>query len=127
MKLTNLNFLENGDVISKDFGRFRSNLIIVTSIENLQGDVVIHNTLDFEICQSIGLSLDSVIGRAYFGYYFISNKGNKCFRITNKDNAKFVLLDLYYQGIEHQVINKEYERFAINDTGEGAQWIVVRL
>lgn len=127
MKVHELNIFPNGDVLLKHFGRFRSNLVIVGQHTLLTEDQRFPSEiLDFDLCAQFDLPLGTN-GRVYFGYYFISKNKNKCFRVTDKDKAKYALLDLYYTGKPYVIKEPLYEHFALDDTNTGAQWVAIKL
>lgn len=127
MKIRNYHIPEDGNtVIIKDFGRFRSNLIIVATPDVITNDYIPGDPLDIELKAELNLNMNTT-GRVYYGFYFLSKIKNKCFRITEKSVARYMLLDMYYTKDFVYPPNILYSKLSLTSDTDGSVWVVVKI
>jgi hypothetical protein len=86
-------------VIYKDFGRSRSDLIFIIPESICSKGIIPSTKIDENVVMEIDIPIDT-IGRVYYGFFFTSKNGNKCFRIAPKEESRYVLVDSSCEGRE---------------------------
>lgn len=109
--------------IYKDFGRGRSDLIFILPESVATKDIIPSTKIDENVVEDLQLPID-IIGRVYYGYFFISANKNKCFRITNKETAKYALIDCIDEGYE--IPNNLYEKRTDKESNN-SQYFVIKF